>query len=187
MAEANGPATAGQVARPGKSRLAVRLQLRGAQPDTATATDGATADKAPGEVCLNHGCRPPEMFPEARRPWKHRIELQFKQIFSGKKCKSPTELQQSGEFQQVPNRTLEQRLHICHRWIETLVKRFLLRVVCCRFASCPLMHRQDEYGVRLADDTAAEFDPIYFGHRFQQCSITAKGKTSRRTSQTATL
>ena len=34
----------GEVARPGESGLAVRLQLRGAEPDPAAATDGSTAE-----------------------------------------------------------------------------------------------------------------------------------------------
>ena len=58
MAEANRPAAPGQVARSGESGLAVRLQLRGAQPDPAAATDGSTTGNAPGEVCLSNGCEP---------------------------------------------------------------------------------------------------------------------------------
>ena len=58
MAEANRPAAPGQVARAGESGLAVRLQLRGAQPDPAAATDGSTTGNAPGAVCLNNGCGP---------------------------------------------------------------------------------------------------------------------------------
>jgi hypothetical protein len=58
MAEANRPAPPGQVARPGESGLAVRLQLRGAQPDPAAATDSSTTGNAPGEVCLSKGCEP---------------------------------------------------------------------------------------------------------------------------------
>jgi hypothetical protein len=58
MTEANRPAPPGQVARPGESRLAVRLQLRSAQPDPAAATDSSTTGNAPGEVCLSKGCEP---------------------------------------------------------------------------------------------------------------------------------
>jgi hypothetical protein len=58
MAEANRPAAPGKVARSGESGLAVRLQLRGAQPDPATETDSSTACKAPGAVCLNNACKP---------------------------------------------------------------------------------------------------------------------------------
>jgi transposase len=58
MAEANRPAAPGQAARLGESGLAVRLQLRGAQPDPATATYGSTNGKAPGEVCLSNGREP---------------------------------------------------------------------------------------------------------------------------------
>ncbi len=58
VAEANRPAAAGQVARPGQSGLAVRLQLRRAQPHTAAATDGSTTGNAPGAVCLNRVCGP---------------------------------------------------------------------------------------------------------------------------------
>ena len=58
LAEANRPAAPGQVARPGESGLAVRLQLRGAQPDPAAATDGSTTENTQGAVCLNNGCGP---------------------------------------------------------------------------------------------------------------------------------
>jgi hypothetical protein len=56
--KANRPAAPSQVARPGESGLAVRLQLRGAQPDPAAATDGSTAGNAPAAVCLNGCCEP---------------------------------------------------------------------------------------------------------------------------------
>jgi hypothetical protein len=52
------PAAPGQAARLGESGLAVRLQLRGAQPDPATATYGSTNGKAPGGLCLSNGCEP---------------------------------------------------------------------------------------------------------------------------------
>jgi hypothetical protein len=58
IAEANRPAAPGQVARPGESGLAIRLQLRGAQLDPVAATDGSTPGNAPGAVCLSNGCRP---------------------------------------------------------------------------------------------------------------------------------
>ena len=68
LAQADRTAAPGQAARLGESGLAVRLQLRGAQPDPAAATDGSTTGNAPGEVCLNNGCEPPGRFPEARKP-----------------------------------------------------------------------------------------------------------------------
>lgn len=68
MDEANRSAAPGQVARSGESELAVRLQLRRAQPDPAAATDGSTTGNAPGEVCLSDGCQAPGMIPEARKP-----------------------------------------------------------------------------------------------------------------------
>jgi len=55
MAEANRSAAPGQAARPGESGLAVRIQLRRAQPDPSDATDGSTNENAQGAVCLNHG------------------------------------------------------------------------------------------------------------------------------------
>jgi hypothetical protein len=58
MAEANRPAAPGQAARSGESGLAVRLQLRGAQPDPAAATDGSATGKPQGEVRLSNGCEP---------------------------------------------------------------------------------------------------------------------------------
>src|SRR5205814_6486034 len=58
MAEANRPPAPGKVARPGESGLAIRLQLRGAQPDPATEIDSSTTCKAQGTVCLNSGCKP---------------------------------------------------------------------------------------------------------------------------------
>ena len=89
MAEANGLATADQVARPRESGLAVRLQLRSAQPDPTAATDGATADKAQGEVCLNNDYRPPEMFPEARRPLEIPDRTAIQTDFSAKRNTNP--------------------------------------------------------------------------------------------------
>jgi hypothetical protein len=58
MAEANWSAPASQVARTGEGGLAVRLQLRGAQPYPVTETDSSIACKAQGAVCLNNGCKP---------------------------------------------------------------------------------------------------------------------------------
>ncbi len=85
------------------------------------------------------------------------------------------------------SRTLEQRPHICRKWIETLVKRVLLRVMWFRSASNPSMHLRYEYGVRLADDTAAKFDPIHAGHWSKQYPLTTNGKTSRQMSHTDNL
>jgi len=65
MAQANRPAAPGQVARPGESGLAVRLQLRGPQPDPDAETDGSTTSKAHGAVCLNHECGPRARFRQA--------------------------------------------------------------------------------------------------------------------------
>jgi hypothetical protein len=57
MAEARRSATPGQVARLGESGLAVRLQLRRAQPDSSAAPDIAPgACKAQGTVCPGNGC-----------------------------------------------------------------------------------------------------------------------------------
>src|ERR1700678_4431501 len=102
VAEANRPAATGQVTRPGESGLAVRLQLRGAQPDPAAATDGSTTGNAPGEVCLSNGCEPREWLLRPANPYKHWPEPYFKQISNRKKRKSPEETPQSGEFQRVP-------------------------------------------------------------------------------------
>src|SRR5665213_1167990 len=52
MAQTDRPAAPGQVARLGESGLAVPVQLRGAQPDPAAATNGSTTRNAPGAVCL---------------------------------------------------------------------------------------------------------------------------------------
>ena len=53
MAHANRPATPSQAARLGESGLAVRLQLRSAQPDPDAETDGSAACNSEGAVCLN--------------------------------------------------------------------------------------------------------------------------------------
>src|ERR1019366_3381231 len=74
VAEANRPVAPGQAARVGESGLAVRLQLRGAQPDPAAATDGSTTGNAPGEVCRSSGCKPRGPSLEARKPYKQRPE-----------------------------------------------------------------------------------------------------------------
>ena len=49
------------------------------------------------------------------------------------------------------------------------------------------MHLRYEYGVRLADDTAAKFDPIHAGHWSKQYPLTTNGKTSRQMSHTDNL
>src|ERR1017187_4694334 len=102
LAQANRPAAPGQAAGPGKSGLAVRLQLRRTQPDPTTETHGSTTGKAQGAMCLSHGCRPPACFPEARKPHEHWSDPQFKQIATGQRCKSPGNSSPCGEFQQVP-------------------------------------------------------------------------------------
>ena len=56
VAKANRSIAAGEVARAGKSGLAVRVQLRGPQPaPTAKADRTTTTGKAAGAVCLNPG------------------------------------------------------------------------------------------------------------------------------------
>jgi len=51
LAEADWSDAAGQAARAGKSGLALRLQLRRAQPDEAAEVD-CTTSKSQGAVCL---------------------------------------------------------------------------------------------------------------------------------------
>jgi hypothetical protein len=58
VAEANRPATPSQVARSGESGLAVRLQLRSAQPEPIAAPDSSTAGNAPAAARLSNGCKP---------------------------------------------------------------------------------------------------------------------------------
>jgi len=59
MAEADRPTAPGQAARTGESRLAVRLQLRRAQPvATASADRAKTTGNAQGAVRLKNGRRP---------------------------------------------------------------------------------------------------------------------------------
>ena len=102
VAEANWPTTAGQVARPGESGLAVRLQLRSTQPDPAAATDGSTTANAPGAVRLSNCCEPQDDSLRPAKPYKHLPEPHFKQISNERKRKSPRKTPQSGEFQRVP-------------------------------------------------------------------------------------
>ena len=52
LAEANRPTPTGQAARAGKSGLALRLQLRRAQPDEAAEVDRRTTSKSQGSVRL---------------------------------------------------------------------------------------------------------------------------------------
>jgi hypothetical protein len=56
VAEADRAAASGEAARTGEGGLAVRLQLRRAQPVAAAEADGPVTGKAPGAVCLNRGC-----------------------------------------------------------------------------------------------------------------------------------
>ena len=83
MAEANRPAAPGQAARLGKSGLAVRLQLRRAQPAPAPETDGSTTTgKAQGAVCLNPDLKPRDRLPMRRKApqtlRKHQVQTDFK-------------------------------------------------------------------------------------------------------------
>ncbi len=66
LAQANRPAAPSQATRSGESGLAVRLQLRSAQPDPTAETNGSTSGKTHGAVCLNDGCGPRDRIPEAR-------------------------------------------------------------------------------------------------------------------------
>jgi hypothetical protein len=68
MAQADRPAAPGQTARLGESGLAIRLQLRRAQPDPIAQTHRSTTGKAQGAVCLNPGCGAPDCFPEPHEP-----------------------------------------------------------------------------------------------------------------------
>ena len=58
MAETDWPPTPSQTAGLGESGLAVRLQLRGTQPDPVAATNGSATGNAPAELCLRNGCEP---------------------------------------------------------------------------------------------------------------------------------
>jgi hypothetical protein len=79
LAETDRPAAASKVARFGESGLAVRLQLRGAQPaETVQADRTTTTGKTAGAVCLKQGSGLPDSLQEAGKaaPTQHKPAFQ---------------------------------------------------------------------------------------------------------------
>src|SRR6202790_2347034 len=159
MAEANWPAAPGQVARLGESGLAARLQLRGAQPDPAAATDGSTNGNAPGAVCLSNCCEPRGRFLKLANPYKHRPQPYFKQISNGMKRKSQAKTPQLGEFQRVPRRRasacrltrVEQQVIYCSAEFPRVDEHLESRIVCNRKLHIPRIRMYTDHFHSVGD------------------------------------
>jgi hypothetical protein len=101
MTQAIRPVAPGQIARFEKGKLAFHFLLRAAQPNPAAESHGSIIENTLASVRLNHGCGPGDACQRPAVPHQYWRRLQFKQILTAQRHKSPGNPLQSCEFQRV--------------------------------------------------------------------------------------